>query len=153
MAVHSYTCGAPFPSGCVLYTGEVPSFIDPDIISCDARLDAIIEGIGDKVAEIVESLDITQLDTACFEFNAETAEIKDVLQEIILQGCDHETRLVAVEDELLNLDISSKLINIDLDCLTPAAAACEQGTDLYTLLSILLTFRSEICAIKTYLNI
>ena len=153
MAVKSYTCGVPFPSGCILYTGEIPEFIDIETFPCDPRLDDIIEAIGDKVNEILDGLDLTHVDPSGFEFDPETAQIKDVLQEVLTKVYDHDLRLIAVEEDLAGLDISNRLINIDMGCLAPSAAACAQGTNTYDLLAILLTFKNEICAIKTYLNI
>lgn len=153
MPISKYTCGNVFPSGCVLYTGQLPTFVDVESFPCDARLDDIIEAINDQVETILTGIDLTAIEPNCFTFDPANVTVKEFVQEAIDFICDHETRLDEVEDDLLNLDISTKVINLDLDCLTPAAAPCEQGTNDYTLLSILLTFRSEICAIKDYLNL
>ncbi len=149
----TYTCGNVFPSGCVLNTAELPTFIDADEFPCDASIDDMIEAMNAKIEDLLDGTDLTQVDPMCFDFDPEDVTVKEFVQETVEKICDHETRLSDVEDDLVDLDISIKTLTLDLDCLTPAAAPCEQGTDTYTLLSILLTFRSEICAIKDYLNI
>lgn len=149
----SYTCGNTFPSGCVLYTGTLPTFVDSETFPCNGTLDNIIEEINEQIEDILVDIDLTGLTASCFTFTPSTVKVKEVLQETIDFVCNHETRLDDLEEDFLNLDISLKTITLDLDCLTPLAAPCEQGTNTYTLLSILLTFRSEICAIKEYLNL
>lgn len=148
----SYTCNDIFPSGCVIFTGKIPSFIDPETIPCDPTLDEILEKVTDKVEDILDDIDLTGLDPKCFTFNPLTVKVKELEQEQIDKICENETRLTELEDALLNLNISSKLIEIDLGCLEPLASSCEEGENQYTLLAILLTLKSEICALKAQLE-
>lgn len=148
-----YTCGNIFPSGCIIYTGRVPTFGDQDLFECDPRLDDIVDAIIEEVETILVGIDLTDIDPKCYEFDTRNVTIKEFVQETIDTVCNHETRIETLEGQLEDLDISDLEIEIDLDCLTPLAAPCEQGTNTYTLLSLLSLFKSEICAIKDYLNI
>ncbi len=151
MSVKTYTCGTIFPSGCVLYTAAVPSFIDEDSIPCNARLDDILDKTHEKIEEILDWIDLTDLDTKCYDFDAANGTVKELQQEHIDKVCDLLVRIGDLEDDILSLDISSKIIEIDLGCLSSDAAPCQQGTNEYTLLSILLTFKSAICDLRDQL--
>lgn len=153
MPTKTYTCGNIIPSGCVLYTAEIPSYIEEEDIACNARLDDVLNLTHTKIEEILDNIDLTELDVKCYDFNAETGTIKGLHQEHIDKVCDLLERLEDLEQDFIDLDISSKVVEIDLDCLSPEAAPCEQGTNEYTLLSILLTFRSAICDLKSRVEI
>jgi hypothetical protein len=152
MSTVSFTCGDIFPSGCVLFTGTIPTFVDSESIDCDIMLDDFLEKVTDKIEDILADTDLTQLDEKCFTFNPETVTIKELHQEEIDKICENETRLTELEESLLNLNIGTKTMEVDLGCLAPLAAPCEQDTNIYTLLSILLTLKSEICSLKAQLE-
>ena len=148
-----YTCGVPFPSGCITFTGELPTFISPSDVPCDANLDSVIEKANEKIQRLLDENDLTGLDKKCYDFDPSNITIKDLHQKHIDLGCDHETRLTSIRTDFDNLDISAKIIDVDMGCLSPAIAACAQGSNLYSLLSVILTLKNEICSIKSYLNI
>jgi hypothetical protein len=148
-----YTCGDTFPSGCVLYSGEFPDFIDSEEFNCVLNLDRIMELYGGKIDSILSDINLTTLSTQGLSFNPATVTVKELHQVEINKLANLESRLATIESAVGNLNIGSKLITINLDCLTPQAAPCAQGTNTYTLLSILQIFRAEICAIKNHLNL
>jgi hypothetical protein len=145
----SYTCGVPLPSGCVLYTGDIPSFITD--APCDASLDFILEQHAEQIETILASIDLSDLTKGCFTFTGTT--VKAFAQETITKVCVLETSVLALESAIDNLNIGSELITIDLQCLTPLAAPCASAVNTYTLLSVLNLLVSEICLIKTTLNL
>lgn len=152
MSNRKYTCGTILPSGCVLYTGNFPDFIDSENLDCDLNLDDILEQYGTQLDSILASLDFTGLDKKCYDFTPATVKAKELHQLHINKVCDLEDRLDDLETLVTELNIGSKLITIDLDCLTPAAAPCAQGTNTYSLLSILQILVNEICEIKSQLT-
>lgn len=143
-----YTCPTMWPSGCVLFTGDLPSFIDSDTFSCDGNLDELLEKYGVHIDSIAESLDLTAINKGCFTFNPTTAKVKDFIQESITKTCTLEASLTTVETTLANLDIGNLHIEIDLESLTPIGDPCAVAPNTYTLISILNLFKSEIIAIK-----
>ena len=148
-----YTCGQILPSGCIIYSGDFPQFIDEQSLECDLNLDEILKLHGEKIDQLLSSNDFTGLDEKCLDFNPSTIDAKTLHQLEINKICDLDTTLSSLVSTVENLNIGSKLITIDLACLTPVASPCSQGTNTYTLLSILQIFKNEICAIKSYLNL
>lgn len=144
----TYTCGQIFPSGCVIYTGDLPNFIPEASIDCEASLSVILEKFGDKVDFILTGTDLTQIDKKCFDFDPSLITIKELEQLQIDKICEHETEISAIQTELDNLDIAGSIIQIDLGCLADEAAPCEEGEDSYTLISILTTFKNAICDLR-----
>ncbi|GEM_PF-2334906 len=138
-------CGNIFPSGCVLFTGVVPSFINADSLDCDAMLDDVLNLTNDKLQELFDGTNLTDIDAKCFNFTPATGTIKELHQEEIDKICDLRTRLSYLETALGDLNIGSSLITLDLKCLTPQGVPCLQGTNTYSLLSILSIFRDAIC--------
>lgn len=147
-----YTCGNMFPSGCVLFTGDAPEFIDPDTFTCDANLDELLEKYGAEIDDIDDSIDLTAINVGCFTFNPATAKIKDFVQESINKTCSISTDLIALRNDFNALDIGTKLIDIDLGDLTPDGDPCAVATNTYTLISILNLFRDEIISLKAQIN-
>lgn len=143
-----YTCGVPIASGCITYTAELPNFIPSDSVSCDANLDEILEKYGDKIDEILENSDLTDLFPGCFTFNPETVKTKELHQIELTELCNHKSRITALEGDLNSLDIGSKSITIDLGCLASAASPCQQSPNTYSLLSILLTLVNKVCELE-----
>jgi hypothetical protein len=148
-----YTCGQILPSGCVIYTGEFPDFIDEEELDCDLNLDEVLKLHGEKIDLLLAGNDFTQLDKKCLDFTPATVTAKQLHQVEINKICDLADQLEDLEALLTGLNIGAQLITIDLDCLTPVASPCAQGVNTYTLLSILQIFRAEICAIKDHLNL
>lgn len=145
----SYTCGVPIPSGCVTFTGEIPSFITD--APCAPSVDFILEQHADQIVALLDSTGLSGLNKGCFTFTG--GKVKDFAQEAITKICVLETSVLALQAAVANLNIGAELITIDLDCLTPQAAPCASGTNTYTLLSVLNLLVAEICLIKTTLNL
>lgn len=143
-----YGTGQAFPSSSVLFTGTLPAFITPESISCDANLDEILFKMNAKLQLLLDGNDFKDLDKKCFDFNPLTVTAKELHQKEIDKICTLESQLSILMDEVDGLNIGSKLINIDLHCLTPQAAPCLVGNNTYSLISILNLLVNEICLLK-----
>jgi hypothetical protein len=137
-----------WPSGCTLYTGSLPDFIDPDSFTCDANLDELLEKYGVKIDDISEAIDLTAINVGCFAFNPATGKVKDFVQESIAKTCTLETSLATLQAALDNLNIGNEHIVIDLESLTPVGNPCAVAPNTYTLISVLNLFKSEIISLK-----
>lgn len=149
MVTKKYTCGTIIPSGCVPYTGSLPDFIDPDDIDCDANIDEIFDAYGDKIDEILAGLDLTNLTPGCLIFDPATVTSKDLHTLEIEKLCDHETRISDLEEEFTDLNIGNLTVGpVDLGCLATDAAPCEGPANVYSLISLIRLFASELCVVK-----
>lgn len=148
----TYNCGQIFPSGCIVFTGTLPNFITTESVSCPPSIDEILGKYGDALDTILDSIDLTGLDKGCFDFDPDTIQVKELEQLQIDKICEHETEITALQTELTNLDISTKSITINLDCLGEDATACADESEAYTLLSILILFRNAICDLRTQVD-
>lgn len=144
-----YGTGVAYPSSSVLFTGQLPEFISSDVtLPCDANLDEIVERMNDELQLLIDGNDLTELDKKCFDFDPSEVKINELHQLEIDKICSLETTLNELVDTVEDLDIGSKIIEIDLDCLTPEAAPCAVGTNMYSLISILNILINEICLLK-----
>lgn len=146
MSQKTYTCSVIQPSGCVLYTGTFPAFIDESALSCIPNLDDIFSKYGVAVDAINDSIDLSGVNKRCFSFTG--SKVKDFAEETIEKVCALETSLENLSALITGLNIGNHLITIDLKCLKPAASPCSQGTDTYSLLAILNILVNEICLLK-----
>lgn len=143
-----YGTGQIFPSSSVLFTGELPQFISADDVPCDANLDEIIKEMNDKLQDLLDSNDFTELDKKCLDFNPETVKAKELHQKEIDKICSIDAQLSQLIQDVDNLNIGSQHITIDLKCLKPEGDPCEISQDTYTLLSVLNILVNEICLLK-----
>ncbi len=149
MSNKKFTCGSMWPSGCVLFTGELPDFVDADSFECDGNMDELLEKYGAKIDEIAHSIDLSTLNVPnCLTFNTSTGTVKDFAQEIADRFCALNTTVIALQNAFNALDIGSKTIEIDLGDLTPVGDPCAVADNTYTLISILNLFKSEIISLK-----
>lgn len=117
-------------------------------IPCDQNLNEVIYQIDAKLKTLIDDSNFTTLDNKTVNFDPATASNIDILQALINDVDANNGDIITLIDELGNLDISTKEIVIDLDCLTPDAAPCATGINTYTLLTILSLFKNEICKLK-----
>jgi hypothetical protein len=148
MSNKKFTCGAMWPSGCTIFTGELPAFIDANSFTCDANLDELLEKYGAKIDDIDDAIDLTSINKGCFDFDPATDVVKDFVQESINKFCQLNTDFISLRNDFNALDISSKLINIDLGSLTPVGDPCAVADQTYTLISILNLLVAEIISLK-----
>lgn len=151
MSISKYTCGETPLSGCVLFTGELPTFIPESSITCIRTLDEILAAHADQIQLLLASNDFKLLDKKCYSFNPLSVTAKQLHQAHIDKNCELSAALAALTLRLDNLNILEEVVDFDMGCLTPAASPCAQGTNLYTILSILTVFKNEICNIKAQL--
>lgn len=152
MSTLSFTCGDIFPTGCVLVTAKLPDFFNTDdTFPCNGMLDDYLEKTGDKIDDILSDTDLTGLDPKCFSFNPSNVTIKELHQEQIDKICDNEAKVTSLESIISTFNVGNKLLEIELGCLAPLADPCEIAPDTYTLISVLLTLKSEICSLKAQL--
>lgn len=152
MGTVSFSCDNIFPTGCIVFTGDLPSFIDSETFPCNGSLDQYLEAVSGVVEDILDDIDLTGLDPQCFTFDPATVTVKELHQEQIDKICDHDLRISDLEDILLNFDIGSQTVEIDLDCLSSLAEPCDTGENTYTLLSVIRTLKAEICRLRTKLD-
>lgn len=148
MSNKKFTCPDMFPSGCILYTGNLPAFLNSTTFTCDGNLDELLEKYGAKIDSIADSINLTAINKGCFTFVPATAKVKDFIQESITKTCSLETAVAALQTTVNSLNIGNMHIDIDLESLTPAGDPCAVAPHTYTLISILNLFKSEIIALK-----
>jgi hypothetical protein len=149
-----YSCGTIVPSQCVPYTGKDLSFLTTDQQpDCDANIDDVFDLISTAILNIQTAINLTNLNNQCLTGVPTDVDVKGMFQIEIDKICGIDAALTALTTIVNAWNISTQLVNIDLQCLSAAAAPCQVGTNTYTLISILNLFRSEICTIKTFLGI
>lgn len=146
-----YTCGVSLPSACVFFTGEFPSFIPADSVSCDANLDEILSKYGVEIEKLIDTTDLSGLDKGSYTFTS--GKVKDFAQETVDKIGDLETLLTSLQTSVQTLDVGAQLVTIDLKCLKPVASPCEVSNNTYSVLSVLNILVNEICLIKSHLNL
>ena len=147
------TCGNLIASSCVPFTGKDLTFKvkDPQL-ECDANMDDVIEKISIAIDDLQKATDVSLVVSDCFTVSTPTT-ITSYANNIKDKLCALDAQLQALVQQVANQNIATELINIDLGCLAPAAAPCQVSTNMYTLISILTLYKSEICAIKEHLGI
>lgn len=147
------TYGSLIPSGGVVYTGKDLSFLTSETqISCDANLNDVISKISDEIKVIKTNTDVSAVNKGCLTISGPITFTK-LAQAQVDKLCALSAQFEVLSETIDDLQIGSQPIQIDLGCLTPSAAPCQIATNIYTLISILNTFKNEICAIKTELGI
>jgi hypothetical protein len=148
-----FTCGNIIPSSCVPFTGKDLKFLSvEEQPACDANIDDVFDKISIAIDNLKQATDMATQTLTCGTLPV-TKSVKTVLQAHADKICALNAVVTALQTQLASLDIANELITINLGCLSASAAPCQQGTNTYSLISILALFASEICAIKTELGI
>jgi hypothetical protein len=148
-----YTCGIIVPSTCVPYQGKDLKFLSvDDQPACDANIDDVFDKISIAIDNLQQATDMATQTLSCGTLPT-TKTVKTVLQAHADKICALSATVTALQNQIAGQDIANELITINLGCLASSAAPCQQGTNTYSLISILSLFASEICAIKTELGI
>lgn len=149
-----YKCGLVVPSSCVPYTGTDLTFlVTPDLLPCNANIDDVISLMDAAIKKLIDGDNLTVLNVRCLTFDPATITPAQLHQIEIDQICGLQASLTTLTDQVNALNIGTMPIQINLQCLTPAAAACLTPPNTYTLLAVLNTMISEICALKTAVGI
>lgn len=149
-----YNCGLIVPSSCIPYTGsDLTILSNPSILPCNANINDVIFILDSNLKTIIDGNNLTNLNNRCLDFSPATIKINELHQIEIDKICALDASLTALQDSFDTLNIGSELIQIDLQCLTPSAAACLTPPDTYTLQAVLNVIISEICALKTAVGI
>jgi hypothetical protein len=147
------TCGNIVPSGCVPFTGKDLKFLPTEQQpACDADINDVFDKISIAIDNLQQATDMATQTLACGTLPT-TKTVKTVLQAHADKICALSATVTALQSQLNGLDIANELITINLGCLAASAAPCQQGSNTYSLISILSLFANEICAIKTELGI
>lgn len=146
-------CGSVIPSSCVPFTGAKPSFVSEEDFPCNVNMDDMIKNLSTQIEEILAGIDLTLSDKRCLDYNPETVTVSELQQIHNDELCAFKARIETLEESVNSLNIASKLISLNLGCMTPSTNPCSPNTNLYTLYYILNTFKTELCAIKTHLGI
>ena len=146
-----YTCGVSLPSACVFFTGDFPSFISEDAVSCDANLDEILSKYGVEVEKLIDTTDLSALNKGSYVFTS--GKVKDFAQETVEKVSELEALLTSLQTSIQTLNVGAQLVTVDLKCLKPVASPCEVSGDTYSMLSVLNILVNEICLIKSHLNL
>jgi hypothetical protein len=153
MANSKYNCGTILPSSCIPFSGkDLTILITPDELSCDANINDVIEKIDIAVKKLMDSNDFTALEPIedCLEFDPATVTAKELHELEIQKLCTHEAEILALQNQLNDLDIGNEIITIDLPaCLEAGAAPCAVGTNEYQLISLLMLFANKLCDHET----
>lgn len=148
-----YTCGKLTPSTCVQYQGKDLKFLSvEDQPECDANIDDVFDKISIAIDNLQQATDMATQTLSCGTLPT-TKTVKSVLQAHADKICALSATVAALQEQIADINVANELITIDLGCLAPSAAPCQQGTNTYSLISILTLFKNEICAIKTELGI
>lgn len=148
-----YTCGKPTPSTCVQYQGKDLKFLSvEDQPECDANIDDVFDKISIAIDNLQQATDMATQTLSCGTLPT-TKTVKSVLQAHADKICALSATVATLQEQIAEINVANELITIDLGCLAPSAAPCQQGTNTYSLISILTLFKNEICAIKTELGI
>lgn len=143
--LNKYKAGI-IPSTSISYQGKDLTFVND--LDCDANLNEVIDRIDLSLKKLLEINDLSTLNARNLQFAPATVSNIEVLQALIDQEYTQQTALNTLTATINNFDISSKLIEIDLGDLTPDAAPCAQGENVYSLISLLNLFASEISSLK-----
>lgn len=146
-------CGDAIPSSCVPFTGDKPSFIAEIDFPCDVNLDDIIKQFAITIQSVLDAINLKLTNKRCLDYDPATATVKDVIQLENDKLCALQAQLDTLLDGFNDLDISTKLVTLDLKCLTPVNNPCSLNANQYSLFYILSTLVNEVCAIKTNLGI
>ena len=148
-----YNCGQIIPSGCVLYTGDIPAFINATDLACDPNVDEILAQYGAQIQLLLTGNTLTGLNPKSLVFNPATITVSG-LHQVEINAIDSlSTLLTALQTQVNNLNIATMNVVIDLKCLTPAANPNNLPVNTYTLSTILGILVDQICTIKINLGI
>ena len=149
-----FSCGTIVPSQCVPFTGKDLKFLTTDEQpDCDANIDDVFDLISIAIFNIQAAINLTNLNNQCLTGVPTDVDVKGMFQIQTDKICAIDASLNALTAIVNAWNVSTQLVNIDLQCLSAAAAPCQVGTNMYSLISILNLFRSEICTIKAFLGI
>ena len=149
-----FQCGIVVPSSCVPYTGgDLTSISSPSLLGCNANMNDVIKLLDGVLTLQVSGNDLTGLNPLCLDFDPDTITPKGLHQIEITEICALEAQLTTLQDQVNALNIGTMPIQINMQCLTSASAACLTPPNTYQLIAVLNTMLTEICAIKSFLGI
>lgn len=146
-------CGEVLPSACVTFTGDKPSFVLDADFPCTVNVDDIIKQLAITIQKILTSIDYTGLQKRCLTFDPATVTSKQLEQIEIDEICALKASLQTLQTQLDGLNIATKLITLNLGCMTPVSNPCSSTLNSYSLYYILNTLVTNVCAIKQNLGI
>jgi hypothetical protein len=145
-----YNCGLIITSSCVPYTGhDLTVLRDPSLLPCNANINEVIGVFDFVLKEVIDGNDLTNLNARCLAFTPSIVKINQLHQIEIDQICANSASLASLQTQFNDLNIGTEPIQINLLCLTPAAAACLTPPNTYPLIAVLNTFVNEICTLIT----
>lgn len=142
------TCGNSIPSACVPFTGEKPSFITEENFPCDVNLDDVIAQFASNIQTVLDSINLKLLNKRCLDFDPTEVTVKELHQVEIDALCAVKAQLESLQTSFDSLNVATKLITLDLQCLTPVNNPCSLNTNSYTLYYILNKLVTEVCNLK-----
>lgn len=146
------SCGSLISSRCVLFDEPLSFLSEQTQLPCKANLSDAIAKISSGIKDLQTVTDVTNYNYGCLGSISNPNIIK-ISQAQTTKICALEATLTSLQQQFAALNIANTQINIDLGCLSAAAAPCQISNNLYTLISILNLFKNEICAIKNELGI
>src|ERR1035437_4774544 len=108
------SCGTVIPSSCVPFTGEQPSFIQDVDFPCDVNLDDVIKQFAITIQKVLDGINLTLLNKRCLDFDSATEDVKGLHQVEIDEICALKAQLDNLQTAFDSLNLSTKLITIDL---------------------------------------
>jgi hypothetical protein len=149
MADNRGTCAIKSPSSCIDYTGGNLLSINNDNIPCDPNINDIFSELDGVIKSLKDSLDLTNLNKECLNFDSTSIKSNELFQLIINKLCGIDASLIAVKEIVNSLKIEDVKLTVDLKCLSGNSCTSEVSNDISTILSIII---SEICSMKTQIN-
>lgn len=149
-----FNCGDSVgPSSCINFTGGRLSFLSDDKqLDCNANLDDVIDALDIAINNIQIGNDLTLLDKGSLNFDPATINIKNLHQVEINYMSGLNAQINTLSEQLNNLNIGSEIITINLGNLTPSAAACAVGTNMYSLISLLNLIFNTLNSLQDQIN-
>lgn len=152
-----YKNGVIIPSGSVLYSGadlqilqnSIPSVVFP----CNGNLNQVLNLFDQAINNLLVQNNLTQLVPGPLGFNPATITINGLHQIEVTAINALNGEMSTLQTLFADLTATNLPIDINLQCLAPAASPCISGIDTYPLIAVLNVMVSEICALKIAVGI
>jgi hypothetical protein len=145
------------PSGSVLYNGAALTFLQNGIpvpqLPCVINLNQVLNFFDQAVNNLLEQNNLTALNPQTLGFNPATITINALHQIEINAIAGNIASIAALQEQVNDLNGNTLPITINMGCLSSISAPCESGTNMYPLIAVLISFLSEICALKAAVGI
>lgn len=142
-------CSTVLSSSCLNWSGYKLKSFDISSNNCQLNIDDIILNIDDLLYKINQSVNVDDLNKNCLLVE-DTTKLSSYVKALIKDYCILKQEFNTLKSEFDNLDIFSKELNIDINCVTNSNN-CGTG-NVHKLSSLIKTLFDELCVIKNKIN-